>query len=68
MQVSALLNGQWIGHYEGSNQGLLVVDLESIRNSATRLSFAACSRIRAGVRAPHPRHWEALLALAEAGN
>lgn len=27
---------------------------------ATGLSLAACSRIRAGTRVPHPRHWEAL--------
>ena len=26
---------------------------------ATGLSLAACSRIRAGARVPHPRHWEA---------
>ncbi|MGA8474042.1 MAG: CRISPR-associated endonuclease Cas1 [Candidatus Cybelea sp.] len=32
---------------------------------ATGLSLAACSRIRAGSRAPHPRHWDALLALVE---
>jgi hypothetical protein len=30
---------------------------------ATGLSLAACSRIRAGARVPHPRHWEALLVL-----
>jgi hypothetical protein len=35
---------------------------------ATSLSLAACSRIRAGVQIPHPRHWDALLALVEAGN
>lgn len=27
---------------------------------ATGLSAAACSRIRAGTRVPHPRHWNAL--------
>jgi hypothetical protein len=27
---------------------------------ATGLSLAACSRIRAGARVPHPRHWDAL--------
>ena len=32
---------------------------------ATGLSLAACSRIRAGVRIPHPRHWDALLALVK---
>jgi hypothetical protein len=31
--------------------------------AATGLSLAACSRIRAGVRVPHPRHWGALLGL-----
>lgn len=25
---------------------------------ATGLSLAACSRIRAGMRVPHPRHWD----------
>jgi hypothetical protein len=35
---------------------------------ATGLSLAACSRIRACAKVPHPRHWEALLALVEAGN
>jgi len=28
--------------------------------AATGLSPAACSRIRAGARVPHPRHWHAL--------
>ena len=28
MQGSASLNGQWIGRYDGSNRGLLVVDLD----------------------------------------
>jgi hypothetical protein len=27
---------------------------------ATDLSLAACSRIRAGAKVPHPRHWDAL--------
>ena len=30
---------------------------------ATGLSLAACSRIRAGTRVPHPRHWEAFIIL-----
>ncbi|MGA7200600.1 MAG: CRISPR-associated endonuclease Cas1 [Candidatus Cybelea sp.] len=30
---------------------------------ATGLSLAACSRIRAGARVPHPRHWAVLLTL-----
>jgi hypothetical protein len=30
---------------------------------ATGLSLAGCSRYRTGERVPHPRHWEALLAL-----
>jgi CRISPR-associated endonuclease Cas1 len=30
---------------------------------ATGLSLAACSRYRSGARVPHPRHWDALLAL-----
>ena len=28
--------------------------------AVTRLSLAACSRIRAGTRVPHARHWEVL--------
>jgi CRISPR-associated endonuclease Cas1 len=32
--------------------------------AATRLSLAACSRIRAGAKVPHPRHWSALRKLA----
>jgi hypothetical protein len=32
---------------------------------ATGLSLAACSRIRAGAKVPHPRPWEALIALAQ---
>jgi len=31
--------------------------------AATGLSLVACSRIRAGTRVPHPRHWETLAAL-----
>jgi hypothetical protein len=31
----------------------------------TGLSLAACSRIRAGAKLPHPRQWEALLGLIE---
>lgn len=34
---------------------------------STGLSLAACSRFRAGSQMPHPRHWEGLLALVEAG-
>ena len=34
--------------------------------TATGLSLGACSRIRAGTRVPHPRHWEALAALIHA--
>ena len=34
--------------------------------AATGLSLAACSRIRAGARVPHPRHWEALATLVHA--
>jgi len=30
---------------------------------ATGLSLAACSRIRAGARVPHLRHWQAFLTL-----
>jgi hypothetical protein len=30
---------------------------------ATGLSLAACSRIRAGAKVPHPGHWEPLLSL-----
>jgi hypothetical protein len=31
---------------------------------ATGLSNSACSRIRRGKMTPHPRHWDALAALA----
>jgi CRISPR-associated endonuclease Cas1 len=34
----------------------------------TGLSLAACSRYRAGARVPHPRHWDALLALVRGEN
>jgi hypothetical protein len=33
--------------------------------AATGLSLAACSRIRAGTRVPHPRHWDALMLMLE---
>ncbi|HEY2473279.1 MAG TPA: hypothetical protein VGI19_00620 [Candidatus Cybelea sp.] len=33
--------------------------------AATRLSLAACSRVRAGAKVPHSRHWGTLLALVE---
>ena len=33
--------------------------------AATSLAPAACSRIRAGAKLPHPRHWEALRELAD---
>jgi hypothetical protein len=32
---------------------------------ATGLSLAACSRIRSGLRTPHPRHWIALSLIVE---
>jgi hypothetical protein len=32
---------------------------------ATGLSLAACSRIRAAAKVPHPRHWDALRALVQ---
>jgi hypothetical protein len=31
----------------------------------TGLSLTACSRIRSGLRIPHPRHWAAFLALVK---
>ena len=31
--------------------------------AATGLSLAACSRIRAGAKVPHPRHWDARISL-----
>ena len=34
---------------------------------ATGLSLAASSRFRAGARVPHPRHWDAFIALVERG-
>jgi hypothetical protein len=35
--------------------------------NATGLSLTACSRIRTGLRVPHPRHWNALVALLGGG-
>ena len=32
---------------------------------ATGLSLAACSRIRAGAKVPHPRHWASLRKLSD---
>jgi hypothetical protein len=32
---------------------------------ATNLSLAACSRVRAGARVPHARHWKALAELVK---
>jgi hypothetical protein len=34
---------------------------------ATGLSLAACSRIRAGVKVPHARHWQALMQMLGGG-
>jgi hypothetical protein len=34
---------------------------------ATGLSLAACSRIRAGAKVPHPRHFDALQSLISSG-
>jgi hypothetical protein len=31
------------------------------RHSSIVPPFAACSRVRAGTRVPHPRHWDALI-------
>jgi hypothetical protein len=36
--------------------------------AATGLSLAACSRIRAGVKIPHPRHWDTLASLVDRGD
>jgi hypothetical protein len=43
------------------------LDLFSLKEiaAATGLSLAACSRIRAGTRVLHPRHWESLRELAD---
>jgi hypothetical protein len=40
--------------------------LKEIGN-ATGLSLAACSRIRAGARVPHRRHWQALIQMLGGG-
>jgi hypothetical protein len=32
----------------------------ALRGKVTGLSLAACSRIRAGAKVPHPRHWAAM--------
>jgi hypothetical protein len=43
------------------------LDAFSLREiaTATGLSLAACSRIRARAKVPHPRHWEALRELMD---
>jgi hypothetical protein len=42
------------------------LDAFSLRElaDATHLSLTACSRVRAGLKVPHRRHWEALVRLA----
>jgi hypothetical protein len=47
-----------------SAQSPLKLTLKEIA-AATGLSLVACSRIRSGARLAHPRHWDALLELAE---
>jgi hypothetical protein len=41
-----------------------VLSLKEIA-AATGLPLAACSRIRAGAKIPHPRRWDALVALVK---
>jgi hypothetical protein len=36
-------------------------------STATSLSKTYCSFIKRGLRVPHPRHWDALLALVNPG-
>lgn len=45
--------------------GLDAYSLNAIAE-VTGLSLTACSRIRSGLRTPHARHWDALLALVQA--
>jgi hypothetical protein len=69
-------NGSWAREHPGKRDEawfkreivpkLDAFTLAEIRN-ATGLSLAACSRIRAGARVPHPRHWQALLKLLGGG-
>ncbi len=70
-------NRRWACEYPGSatrrgsgaRSRRSSMHLRSRRSAAaTGLSLAACSRIRVGARVPHPRHWDRLLALVEAGN
>jgi CRISPR-associated endonuclease Cas1 len=67
-------NRQWTGATEAKHDDawflrevtprLDAFSLNEMRR-ATGLSHAACSRIRAGLRVPHPRHWDAFSRLVE---
>ena len=63
-----LVSGQRLSELAASKTRMPIaskLDAFSLKEiaAATRLSLAACSRIRAGAQMPHPRHWDALLAL-----
>ena len=55
----------WVNHHPLEIRPKLktVSLLETMQ--ATGLSRTHCGMIRRGVRIPHPRHWEALLALVD---
>ncbi len=58
----------WFKREIAPNLDAFSLDAFSLKEiaEATGLSLAACSRFPAGSQMPHPRHWEALLALVEA--
>jgi hypothetical protein len=43
----------------------IALSARDLPRAATGLSLAACSRIRAGAKVPHPRHWKVLRKLAD---
>jgi hypothetical protein len=62
-------NPQGAGHDRAWFEREVLPKLDDMPLSAiarvTGLSLAACSRYRVGSRVPHPRHWDALLALIQ---
>jgi hypothetical protein len=51
--------------FEMIRAGLLSVGLRRMQD-ATGLSIDYCSKIKRGIKVPHPRHWEALRQLSQA--
>ena len=70
-------NRSWAREHPGQRDGAWFkreivpkLDAFSLREiaRATGLSLAACSRIRAGAKVPHPRHWDSFLVLVDTPN